>query len=80
MFNKKIILQTPETLQQESTEVLSVFRQTINKLEGINERASQQREEKLTQIKQLEAEQAQLKTLCNDNGEIINNINNLLNN
>ena len=67
------------SLQKESMGVLSVFKQTMEKLASINEKAMNERKQKLQQIETLKVEESQLESLCQDNTSIIKNIDNLLN-
>ena len=78
MFNKKPI--TSDSLQQDSQNVLSVFRKAISDLGDIVSKANAQKEVKLEEAKQAKLEAAQLEQLSNDNTKVIENINNLLNN
>lgn len=52
MFNKKVV--TSESLQQESKDVLSIFRKAISDLGDIVSKANAQKELKLEEAKQAE--------------------------
>lgn len=78
MFNKTKI-PTVAALGAETQSVLSVFRQAISNLSDINKRAEVEREQKLAEAKQAQEDAASLKTLCEDNTAVVNNINKLLN-
>ncbi len=75
IFNKT---NTVDSLQNESAGVLSVFRQTVQKLGDINSRAAKEREAKLAEAVRLQNEAEQLDTLCSDNANVIANINSLI--
>ena len=76
IFNSK---PSVDSLQKESTEILSVFKQTVQKLGDVNKKASEERQAKIIEAEKLQEEAKQLETLCNDNANVIANINNLLN-
>lgn len=79
MFNSKSKKPTVQSLGEETSSVLSVFRKAITDLTKINERAEAERLAKIAEAEQAQQDAESLKTLCEDNGAVITNINNLLN-
>ncbi len=67
-----------ESLQKQTEGALSIFRSTMNKLTGINERAQAQALVKQEEIAKAHKEVMQLKLLSEDNTKIINKIKDIL--
>lgn len=76
IFNAK---PTPDSLAKESDNVLSVFRQTISKLNNIGKKAEEQRKIKLEEMQRAKLESEQLEVLAKKNYKIASKIDRLLN-
>lgn len=76
IFNTK---PTPDSLAKESDNVLSVFKQTISKLNDISKKAEEQRNVKLAEIEKAKLESEQLDALAKENYKIAGKIDSLLN-
>lgn len=76
IFNTK---PTSDSLTKESDNVLSVFKQTISKLNDIGKKAEQQRNVKLGEMQRANLEAKQLNVLAKENYKIATKIDSLLN-
>lgn len=68
-----------DSLRSESTNVLSIFTKSLEKLDSINDRISKVKAEKLAKIAKEEQELTILELQQKDNKAIVKNINNILN-